>query len=109
MNRRDTSTWPSTEFSRSEGKIRSNCGALRVPNPISLLEVSRELERSKETLPRSPDGVSRSFWVTQTNTLTRARMVCGFAARFRNRNQILFRPMGVFHSLIYLFVCLQFV
>ncbi|KAL6266054.1 hypothetical protein P5V15_002914 [Pogonomyrmex californicus] len=44
-NRRDTSTW--LRFSRSEGRSghRRNCGALRVPNPISLLEVSRELER----------------------------------------------------------------
>ncbi|OIF92937.1 hypothetical protein A7N06_19295 [Acinetobacter baumannii] len=48
-----------------------------------------------------------SFWVTPTNTLTRARMVCGSAAGFRNRNRIPFRPMGVFLSLnFYLFVAI---
>ncbi|KAL7304826.1 hypothetical protein TKK_0003049 [Trichogramma kaykai] len=38
---------PLLDFQGSRGRSghRHNCGALRVPNPISLLEVSRELER----------------------------------------------------------------
>jgi len=38
---------PLLEFQGPRGRSghRRNCGALRVPNPISLLEVSRELER----------------------------------------------------------------
>ncbi|KAL7294984.1 hypothetical protein TKK_0011706 [Trichogramma kaykai] len=38
---------PLLDFQGSRGRSghRRNCGALRVPNPISLLEVSRELER----------------------------------------------------------------
>ncbi|KAL0103865.1 hypothetical protein PUN28_017902 [Cardiocondyla obscurior] len=62
-----------------EGKIghRRNCGALRVQT----LSPARGFRNSnayteKKTLPGSPDGVSRSFWVTPTNTLTRARIVC---------------------------------
>jgi len=81
---------------RGRSGHRRNCGVLRIPNPISLLEVSRELERlyRKENSSGSPDGVSRSFWVTPTNTLTRARIVCGSVAGFRNRNRIPFRPTG---------------
>ena len=38
---------PLLDFQGPRGRSghRRNCGALRVPNPISLLEVSRELER----------------------------------------------------------------
>lgn len=42
---------------RGRSRHRRNCGALRVPNPISLLEVSRELER----LYRKEN----SFWISR--------------------------------------------
>ncbi|KAL6253818.1 hypothetical protein P5V15_015643 [Pogonomyrmex californicus] len=69
---------PLLDFQGPRGRSghRRNCGALRVPNPISLLEVSSRTLIQK-TLPGSPDGVSRSFWVTPTNTLTRARIGLG--------------------------------
>ncbi|KAL3276307.1 hypothetical protein HHI36_024229 [Cryptolaemus montrouzieri] len=81
---------------RRSGHCR-NCGALRVPNHISLLEDSMELERScrKKTLPGSLDGVSGSFWVAPTNSLARARFNDGSAAGFRNRNRIPFARTGV--------------
>lgn len=48
---------PLLDFQGPRGRCghRRNCGALRVPNPISLLEVSRELERlyRKENSPRT--------------------------------------------------------
>ncbi|XP_026830869.1 uncharacterized protein LOC113563422 [Ooceraea biroi] len=72
---------PLLDFQGPRGRSghRCNCGVLRVPNPISLLEVSRESNAytEKKTLPGSPDGVFRSFWVTPTNTLTRARIGLG--------------------------------
>ena len=41
---------------RGRSRHRRNCGALRIPNPISLLEVSRVLERERagETVEKAP-------------------------------------------------------
>ena len=46
-SRRGVPRSPLPDFQGPWGRFghRRNCGALRVPNPISLLEVSRELER----------------------------------------------------------------
>lgn len=85
---------PDFQGPRGRSGHRRNCGALRVPNPISLLEDSRELERSCRKENSSP--ISRR----------RLRVLLGYpdesscegpnwngsAAGFRNRNRIPFRP-----------------
>ena len=104
--RRDTSTWLSPGFLRSEGKIRT---------PPQL----RCFSRSKSYLPaRGFQAIrtliqKRKFFLDHfglsMNTLTRARMVYGSAVGFRNRNRIPFRPMGVFlvsYFNFYMFVCM---
>ena len=69
--------------------------AFKTLSPCYSFPRNTNVYTEKKTLPGSPDGVSNSFWVTPTNTLTSARMECGSPAGFRNRNRIPFRMMVV--------------
>jgi hypothetical protein len=86
---------PDFQGPRGRSRHRRNCGALRVPNHISLLEDSMELER----LYRKEN----SSWISRRRLRVllgypdelsmRARILDGSAAGFRNRNRIPFRPL----------------
>lgn len=97
---------PDFQGPRGRSGHRRNCGALRVPNHISLLEDSMELERlcRKENSSRisrrrlrvllgCPDELSYEGPTTER-----------FRAGFRNRNRIPFRPLGVYISTIIIII-----
>lgn len=90
---------PLPDFQGPRGRFghRCNCGALRVPNHISLLEDSMELERlcRKENSSRISRRRLRVILGYPDELSMRARVLNGSAAGFRNRNRIPFRPMSV--------------
>ena len=99
-HRRDNSVWPSPGFSSSEGKIRTppqlRCSSRSKSYlPARGLQGTRTLIQKRKLFPDVPTASQGHFWVTPTNTLSTARMVCDSAAKFRNRNRIPFRPTGV--------------
>lgn len=85
---------PDFQGPRGRSGHRCNCGALRVPNPISLLEDSRELER----LQRKENSLRISRRRLRVSLGCPDEHSCegpfwnGSATGFRNRNRIPFRP-----------------
>jgi len=83
-NRRDTSTWPSPGFSRSEGKIRIppqlRCSSRSKPYlPARGFQGTRTLTQKRKLFPGLPTASPDHFGLPSM-TLTKARIVCGFAA-----------------------------
>jgi hypothetical protein len=79
-NRRDICAYPSPEFSRSEGTIRTpphrRCSSRRQPYLPSIgFHGATSAQAEKITLSESPVGVFRPFWVTPTNSLARERFI----------------------------------
>lgn len=87
---------PDFQGPRGRSGHRRNCGALRVPNPISLLEDSRELERSyrKENSSQISRRRLRVLLGYPDELSREGPNRNGSAAGFRNRNRIPFRPAG---------------
>lgn len=88
---------PDFQGPRGRSGHRRNCGALRVPNHISLLEDSMELERlcRKENSSRISRRRLRVFLGCPDELSYEGPTTERFRAGFRNRNRIPFRPPGV--------------
>ena len=85
---------PDFQGPRGRSGHRRNCGALRVPNHISLLEDSMELERlcRKENSSRTSRRRLRVLLGCPDELSCEGPTYWRFRAGFRNRNRIPFRP-----------------
>ena len=98
-SRRDTSTWPSPGFSRSEGKIGTppqlRCSSRSKPYlPARGFQGTRTLMQKRKLFPDLSTASSGPFGLPRRASLARGPTYYGSAAWFRNRNRIPFRPMG---------------